>query len=98
MLASVAGEVAVVLIDHRQAGAHEAGQIEDRDACAQRKSRVGMPEIVGTANRLDPGGDLCDANRARGSCAGRCSRRELQERAAARLDPGSRSSAWSATA
>ena len=31
MFAAVAGEVAVVAVDHRQAGAHEPGEVEDRD-------------------------------------------------------------------
>jgi hypothetical protein len=32
VLAPVAGEVAVVAVDHRQAGAHEAGEVEGGDA------------------------------------------------------------------
>ena len=59
VLAAVAGQVAVVLVDHREAGAREPGQIEDRDAGAKRKGRVGVAEIVGPTDRLDAGGDLC---------------------------------------
>jgi len=44
---TVAGEVTVVLVDHREAGAHEAGEIEDRDAGAEREGRVGVAKVVG---------------------------------------------------
>ena len=59
MRLSVAGEVAVVLVDHREAGAHETGQIEDRDAGAECEGRLGVAKIVGLSDRLDAGGNLC---------------------------------------
>src|SRR6266511_757432 len=59
MLASVVREVAVVAVDHGQAGAHVAGQIEGGDAGTEREGREGMPKIVDPAQRLDPGGELC---------------------------------------
>jgi hypothetical protein len=59
MLASVARQVAVVAVDHRQAGAHVAGEIEGGDAGTERKGREGMPEIVDPPPRLDAGGVLC---------------------------------------
>src|SRR5215204_266062 len=37
MFASVAGEVAVVAVDHGQAGAHVAGEVEGGDAGTERK-------------------------------------------------------------
>ena len=40
VFASVAREVAVVLVDHRQARAHEPGQIEDRDSGSERERGV----------------------------------------------------------
>jgi hypothetical protein len=51
MFASVAWEVAVVAVDHGQAGAHVAGQIEGGDACTEREGREGVPEIVDPARR-----------------------------------------------
>jgi hypothetical protein len=40
VLASVAGEVAVVPVDHGQAGAHVAGEVEGgEDSCRQRRAR-----------------------------------------------------------
>ena len=58
MFASVAGEVSIVAVDHRQAGAHEARQFEDRDASTEGEGRVGVSQVVGPANRVDPGGEL----------------------------------------
>src|SRR6266545_2335693 len=59
MFASVACEVAVVAVDHGQACAHVAGQIEGGDACTEREGREGVSKIVDPAHRLDPGGTLC---------------------------------------
>jgi RNA polymerase sigma-70 factor (ECF subfamily) len=59
MLASVACEVTVVPVDHGQAGAHVAGQIEGGNAGTEREGREGVPKIVDPAQRLDPGGTLC---------------------------------------
>src|SRR5206468_8775213 len=58
VLASVAGEVAVVAVDHRQAGAHVTGKVEGRDSGTEREGREGVPEIVDPANRLDARGFL----------------------------------------
>jgi hypothetical protein len=57
MLTSVAGEVTVP-VDHDQAGAHVAGQVEGGDAGTERERREGVPEIVDPAQRFDPGGTL----------------------------------------
>jgi hypothetical protein len=59
MLASVAGEVAVVAVDHDQAGAHVAGEVEGRDAGTQREGREGVSEIVDPPRRIDAGGLPC---------------------------------------
>ncbi|HEX2345642.1 MAG TPA: hypothetical protein VHI12_03575, partial [Gaiellaceae bacterium] len=58
MLASVASEVAVVAIDHGQAGAHVAGELEGGDASTQGKGREGVPEIVDAAEGVDADRDL----------------------------------------
>jgi hypothetical protein len=55
VFAAVAGEVAVVAVDHGQAGAHVAGEVEGRDAGAEREGREGVAEIVDAAERVDPG-------------------------------------------
>jgi hypothetical protein len=44
MLASVACEVAVVTVDHRQAGAYVAGEVEGGDAGTERKGGESVPE------------------------------------------------------
>src|SRR5438552_10373164 len=49
MLASVAGEVALMTVDHGQAGAHVAGEVEGGDAGAECEGREGMSEIVDPA-------------------------------------------------
>ena len=54
VLASVAGEVAVVAVDHGQAGAHVAGELEGGDAGTQGEGRECVPEIVDAAEGLDP--------------------------------------------
>ena len=59
MLASVAGEVAVVAVDHRQAGAHIAGEVEGGDTGMEREGREGVPEIVDPPKRGDADGLLC---------------------------------------
>jgi hypothetical protein len=46
MLASVAREVAVGAVDHGQAGAHVAGEVEGGDAGTERKGCEDVPEIV----------------------------------------------------
>ena len=56
MLASVAGEVAVVAVDHRQAGAHVAREVEGRESGTKRERREGVPEIVDAPQRLDADG------------------------------------------
>src|SRR5262245_27227775 len=51
MLASVAGEVAVVAVDHRQAGAHVTREVEGRESGTERESCEGVPEIVDPPQR-----------------------------------------------
>ena len=58
MVASVAGEMSVVPVDHGQAGAHVAGEVEGGDAGTEREGREGMAEIVDAPKRTDPGGEL----------------------------------------
>src|SRR6266511_1934078 len=55
MLAAVAGEMAVVVIDHRNARAHEPRDSKHGDAGAQREGCVGMAHVVEMAKRLEPG-------------------------------------------
>ena len=59
MLASVAGEVTVVAVDHRQAGAHISGQVEGRDAGTESKGRKGVPKIVDPPQPRDTRSLLC---------------------------------------
>ena len=54
MLVAVDCEVAVVEVDHRDAGAHEPREGEHRDAGAEREGRVGVAQLVEVAQRLDP--------------------------------------------
>ena len=42
VFASVADEVAVVAVDHRQTGAHVAGEVESRDAGTEREGGEGV--------------------------------------------------------
>ena len=58
MFASVAGEVAVVAVDHGQAGAHVAGEVEGGDAGTKREGGEGVPEIVDAPDRLDSSREL----------------------------------------
>jgi hypothetical protein len=58
VLASVAGEVAVVAVDHGQAGTHVAGEVEGGDAGTEHEGREGVTQIVDAAQRLDPGREL----------------------------------------
>ena len=58
MLASVASEVAVMAVDHRQAGAHVTREIEGRDAGTKSESRERVPEIVDPSKRIDARGLL----------------------------------------
>jgi hypothetical protein len=58
VLAAVAGEMAVVAVDHCQACAHESGKVEDRDTGTEREGRVGVAQVVGASDRFDPG-KLC---------------------------------------
>ena len=58
MFAAVLGEVAVVMVDHRDTRAHESGEREDGDAGAKREGGVGVAEVVEVAERLDAGRDL----------------------------------------
>jgi hypothetical protein len=58
VFAPVAGEVALVAVDHGQAGAHVARELEGGDAGTQGEGREGVTKIVDAAERLDPGGYL----------------------------------------
>jgi beta-glucosidase len=49
VLAPVTSEVAVVAVDHRQAGAHVAGEVEGGDAGTKRKGRESVAQIVDAA-------------------------------------------------
>jgi hypothetical protein len=53
-VAAVFGEVAVVAVDHREAGAHVAREVKGRDAGAERERCKGMSEIVDPSDRVDP--------------------------------------------
>jgi hypothetical protein len=53
MFTAVVSEVPVVVIDHGDARAHEAGDGEDGDAGAEREGGVGVAEIIEVAQRLD---------------------------------------------
>jgi hypothetical protein len=53
VLATVAGEVAVVAIDHREARAHVAGEIERGDAGTEGEGGEGVPQVVDPTERLD---------------------------------------------
>jgi hypothetical protein len=46
-------EMAVVEVDHRDAGAHEPRDREDWHAGAQGKRGVGVAEVVEVAQRVD---------------------------------------------
>jgi hypothetical protein len=52
VLAPVAGEVAVVAVDHGQAGAHAAREVEGGDAGTEREGGEGVSEIDGTWLRV----------------------------------------------
>jgi hypothetical protein len=58
VLASVAGELAVVAVNHRQAGAGVAREVERGDAGTKREGREGMPEILDPPKRRYPCGFL----------------------------------------
>jgi hypothetical protein len=58
VLAAIAGEMAVVAVDHGQACSHVAGEVERGDAGAEREGREGVPQIVDAAQRRDVGGVL----------------------------------------
>jgi len=49
MFAAVAREVAVVAVDHGQAGAHVAGEVEGGDAGTEGEGGEGVSEIVDPA-------------------------------------------------
>jgi hypothetical protein len=58
VLAAVTGEVPIMAVDHCQARAHEARELEDGDAGSEREGGVCVAQVVGPANRLDAGGAL----------------------------------------
>ena len=55
MLTAVASEMDVVVVDHRDARAHEARDREHRDAGSQCEGGVGMAQVVEVAERVDAG-------------------------------------------
>jgi AAA ATPase domain len=100
-------------VDHRQAGTHEAGQVEDRHAGTEREGRVGVAQVVGLAERLDPGCDLCRLplasswhlleSTSRNACHDGSphdpfSRKEEVDRHALTLEPYRSGSPWSCSA
>jgi hypothetical protein len=58
VLASVAGEMAVVAVDHQQARAHVAGELERRDSGSKRKGGEGVAQVVDPPHGLDAGLEL----------------------------------------
>src|SRR4029450_3718537 len=58
VLAAVAGQVAVVAVDHGQAGAHVAGELEGGESGTEGEGRERVSEIVDAAEGLDPDRDL----------------------------------------
>jgi hypothetical protein len=58
VFAAVAGQVAVVAVYHRQAGAHVAGQIEGGNTGTKSEGRKRVAQIVNPAQRLDPHREL----------------------------------------
>ena len=98
MLVAVAGEVAVVAVDHRDARADEARDREHRHAGAEREGGVGVAQVVETADRLDAGGDLGGPPVAAAEdCGSRSGRRAFGNRIGL-TEAGSRSSASTAFA
>lgn len=59
MFATVAGEVALVAVDHVQAGAHVAREVEGGDVGTEGEGGKSVPEIVDPPQRIDAGGFLC---------------------------------------
>ena len=57
MLTSVAREVAVVAVDHGQAGTHVTRELEGGDA-GTHEGREGVSQIVDASERLDLGREL----------------------------------------
>ena len=53
VVSSVAGEMAVVAVDHGQAGAHVAGELECGDSGTEGEGRESMAEIVDPPEGLD---------------------------------------------
>jgi hypothetical protein len=73
MFAPVAGEVAVVAVDHGQAGAHVTGEIERGDAGTEGEGCERVPEIVDPAQWLDAGdnlGPVASGTAGSGGCRG----------------------------
>jgi hypothetical protein len=58
VLAAVASEVTVVVVDHRDARTHETRDREHRDARAEREGGVRVAQVVETTQRLDAGSRL----------------------------------------
>ena len=59
MLMTVAGEVAVVAVDHRDARADEARDREHRNAGPAGEGGVRVAQVVEPTDRFDADGDLC---------------------------------------
>lgn len=58
MLAAIASEVTVVVVDHRDARTHKARDREHRDAGPEREGGVAVAQVVQTTQRLDAGSRL----------------------------------------
>jgi hypothetical protein len=58
VLATIASEVTVVVVDHRDARTHETRDRENRDARPQREGGVCVAQVVKTTRRLDAGSRL----------------------------------------
>lgn len=55
MLAAVVSEVSVVVVDHRDARAHESRDGEHRDSRPEGEGRVGVAWVVEATHRLEAG-------------------------------------------
>ena len=58
VFAAVAGEVAVVAVNHGEACTHVAGEVEGGDAGTEGEGRERVAEILDAAERPDSGGEL----------------------------------------
>jgi hypothetical protein len=59
VLAPVAREVAVVAVDHQEACAHVARELEGRDPGSKREGGEGVAQVVDSSHGLDARLSLC---------------------------------------